>query len=90
MAALWDTLTHTANGILRFAHPQLSTLRPVGFPFDGFNTIVETSLILITNGDFYRVPQFCHDFVEVQREVTRVWPRLVNHDGMLFVHHTFP
>jgi hypothetical protein len=33
---------------------------------------METSFILITNGDFYRVPQFCHDFVKVQREGTRV------------------
>jgi hypothetical protein len=56
--ALWDTLRHTANGVLQFADNQLSTLWPVGFPFYRFNTIMETSFILISNGDLYRVPQF--------------------------------
>jgi hypothetical protein len=48
--------TYIAIGGFNLAQLGSSTLRPVGSLFDGFDTIVETSFILITSGNMYRVP----------------------------------
>jgi hypothetical protein len=61
------------------------------YPFFGrFNAHVESSFILITSWNFhpYRAPDFCHDFMDLQRKRTHVWPRLVYRNG-LFMDHTY-
>jgi hypothetical protein len=54
-----------AGGGFQSARPMLLALRPLGSFFVRRIAIVEACFILITNGDFHRVPQFCGDFVEV-------------------------
>jgi hypothetical protein len=48
--------THVTIGGFQLAQLGSSTLRPLGLFFNRFITKVETSVIMITSGDFYHVP----------------------------------